>query len=191
MAWEWIGTSAVGIAGIVAAYRAGERGRQHAQNLADEKHRRDVALAREQRQYDRRAEAYVEVLTMAERIGQWVLLVEPPIDVGISAPLLPDLVEQAHNRALVEAFGSDEARRLFAAWNTTVQEAVKTVQLIRLGRASVKSGLPVDDLQRQLEGTVRSDEQAARRSMAAGLGKELRALPIRPSAALARPDDTP
>ena len=161
MAWEWIGTSAVAVAGIIGTAWNGKKGRDHAAHLA-----------REQRDHQHRAGAYVEVLTQVEQIGQWALLVSPPIDVGLSVPDLPDGVAQAKSLALMRAHGSDEARWLYQDWLDAVREIFKTVQLIRMGQDRA-SGIPVNELVLKLEQGLRATEQDAREKFAARISAEL------------------
>ena len=84
MAWEWVVPVAgavtgvaVGLAGIIATYKAGNR--QQATALAVVRQQADaqVAVAREERQQRRLEEAYLEMLAALTTIYYWVPTVYP------------------------------------------------------------------------------------------------------------------
>ena len=65
------------MAGLVATYLTAARGRDQVERmtLAGQKHERK--MTREAREQDRIAGAYIGLLRMTERIGQWAQLVNP------------------------------------------------------------------------------------------------------------------
>ena len=66
MAYEWVGTAVVALAGIGATLLAGKLAHGHSERMT---------LAARQR--ERLAEAYVRLLVLAWRVGQWAQMVEP------------------------------------------------------------------------------------------------------------------
>jgi hypothetical protein len=163
MAWEWVGTAVVGIAGIVGTFRTGEKSRRHAADQAQ--------LGRTQ---DRQAVAYVELLNMVERVGQWVGLVFPLGGSEDLEPDLPDLPDQARASALLAAYGTDVSRALFWAWDEQVRKIMSTVQLIRLAKEQRETGVSVHDQYIKLDGTLRPAEKAAREALGRQVARELR-----------------
>jgi hypothetical protein len=76
--YEWIGTVALGLAGIGATLLAGKFERGHSQRMADEA-----------RQQERLADAYVRLLVLVERVGQWAQMVMPLMDTDPPQPVRP------------------------------------------------------------------------------------------------------
>jgi hypothetical protein len=181
MAWEWVAPVATGVtaitvavAGIVATYKAGAEGRKHAEKLADKKNAADRELAREQRHQQRQAEAYVEVLTIAERIGQWASVVERAYGAGQTLPQLPDLASQARGGALLNAYGSSKALAFYDAWQVTAQEIFVTVSEIL--RIHARGAGPTDaqmELRVKLDLVLREEERVARKALVDELAAEL------------------
>jgi hypothetical protein len=181
MAWEWVAPVATGvtaatvaIAGIAATYRTGAEGRKHAETLTDKKNASDQELAREQRGQQRRAEAYLEVLTIAERIGQWTSTVEPMYQAGQPDPQLPDLATQARGTALLNAYGSSKALVFYNAWRKTAEEIYVTV--LEILRIHARGEGPTDaelDLRRRLNVHLRQEEMDARKALVDELAAEL------------------
>ena len=90
-------------------------------------------MAREARTQERLANAYVDLLDMAERTGQWAQSVRPMMDTIPPQPVppLPELSEQARVEALVGAFGSNEVRRLMEARVSTSSASIRSELLSR------------------------------------------------------------
>ena len=118
----------LGAAGIGATLLAGKFERGHSQRMADEA-----------RQQERLADAYVRLLVLVERVGQWAQMVMPLMDMDPPQPVrpLPGLDEQAEAEAVVNAFGSDQVRQGFKAWRDVIQDMIRAVHLINLGRRLV------------------------------------------------------
>jgi UDP:flavonoid glycosyltransferase YjiC (YdhE family) len=125
---EWI-TGVVGVAGLVATYLTAARGRDQVERmtLAGQKHERK--MTREAREQDRIAGAYIGLLRMTERIGQWAQLVNPMYQPNPDRPH-SDLEAQADVRAEVRAYGSDEVVEAFEAWQKVVTDMIAAVRLI-------------------------------------------------------------
>lgn len=126
VAYEWIGTAGatvLGLAGITATLLAGKFERGHSERMT-----------REAREQERLADAYVRLLVLVERIGQWANMVKPMWDTIPPQPVrpLPDLDEQAEAEAVVNAFGSDDVLKVFEAWRGIMRDIVAAVGLIEL-----------------------------------------------------------
>jgi hypothetical protein len=170
MACEWVApvatattAIAVGVAGILATYFTGGKRLAHEQLLAEE--------AREQQRLEN---AYVGLLDMTERAGQWAQMAYPFMDEGTPVPKLPELPEQARVEALVKAFGSDGVRERMESWRTVVHQMTKTARLIELEdkgqsipQAGEKSARAVFDLE------LRAQERTTREAIADQVAVEL------------------
>ncbi|MBO4140164.1 hypothetical protein J5U46_08420 [Micromonospora tulbaghiae] len=151
MAWDWVvpvATSGfgalVGISGIVASFKTSERSRQHAENLAEERHwhelelakqksEHDLRLAREQRRQERQAVAYVEILKEVQRVSFWANASHPDGAMEKDdAPKHLHLVTDSAADALLRTYGSDEVIGLFDTWRTRVQEIAKSFHLLTI-----------------------------------------------------------
>ena len=170
VSFEWIGTASVGALGIIATYRSGTQTRREQERLA--------ALAR-------RADAYVEVLTIAEHIGNWAQRVRPVLDTypPRPPPPFPELDQQIRAQALLSASGTDEVRALLAAWRETVNAVSRADMLIgfeleRRNEPRELRGEPPlldgEDPWLALEQKLRPAEQAAREALGARINEELR-----------------
>lgn len=170
MAWDWVvpvATSGfgafVGISGIVASFKTSERSRQHAENLAKERHRHELELARqrnehdlrltrEQRQQERQAAAYVEILKEVQRVSFWANASHPDgaLDKDDSPKHL-HLVTDLTADALLRTYGSDEVVEMFDDWRACVQEISKSFYLLTID-------LNADPATRRLSGKQTSEE---------------------------------
>ena len=73
MAWEWVGpvaTATVRVVGIVGTWLTGKQSRDQALATLREQLGHDRLQAREAREQERLESAYLELLKMAERVGQ-------------------------------------------------------------------------------------------------------------------------
>jgi hypothetical protein len=128
MAWEWVGTTTLGVAGIVGTWLVGKQGRDATR-----------VDAKEARKQQRLETTYVPLLEMAERTGQWVQMAYPMIDTNPPQPNpaeLPSFAEQAHTEAVARAFGSVEVRNRMKTWRAVVTEMIRTVEQIGREEAS-------------------------------------------------------
>lgn len=83
MAWEWAGPvsgAVVGLGGLVAGWRISVGGRKHDERLAQQRHEYETRASDAKWHRDRRADAYVELLDLAERMGAWIGMVHPMWD---------------------------------------------------------------------------------------------------------------
>ncbi|CAN5477083.1 hypothetical protein BH10ACT9_BH10ACT9_60800 [soil metagenome] len=127
MAWEWVphaATATVAVAGIGGTWLTGSRTLAHERRLATE--------AREQQ---RRENAYVDLLDVAERVGHWAQMSWPLFDTDPPRPVpeMPPLAEQAHTEALVRAFGSAQVLAGLKAWREVVRTMLSLDHQIQLG----------------------------------------------------------
>jgi hypothetical protein len=166
MAWEWVGpvaTATVAVPGIFFTWLTGKQGRDDAR-----------AIAKEAREQQRLENAYVDLLDMAERVGQWVRMVYPMIDTNPPQPIpaeLPSLAEQAHTEALVNTFGSDEVRKRMKDWRDVVLEVISTVQQIKWEEEQ-PARYSEESPRRTLE-QLRAQERVAREALANQVAVEL------------------
>lgn len=174
-------TLLVGILGVGGTFIAGERLRRHGQRLA-----------REQREQDRRATAYVDMLISSERIGNWIWSVHPTRKYGVFlAPDGPSADEQAKTKALLLAYGSDEVRDLFGVWDDAARDAIDlahritslgsrgsvfrrtTTYLITIPKSRGRE-TKAKQLRGELDDEARPAEKAAREALASRINLELR-----------------
>ncbi|ORB66942.1 hypothetical protein [Mycolicibacterium tusciae] len=168
MAWDWVGpaaTAAVGMAGILGTLRGGSK------TLAHER-----TLATEARQQQRLENAYVDLLDVAERTGNWTHMVYPMMDTNPPQPVppVPSLEEQAHTVALVRAFGSALVLERMYAWRAIVREMVATAEFIAWDEAN--PGRPRENgerLPRLVLHELRTKEREAREALGDQVASEL------------------
>ena len=175
MAYEWVGTAVVALAGIGATLLAGKLAHGHSERMT---------LAARQR--ERLAEAYVRLLVLAGRVGQWAQMVEPMWDFDPPQPVRPppELDEQGETEAAIGAYGSDEVLQAFEAWRDVVQNIIFTVGLIARERAADKGHQPTSgnaggSLYLTLH-NLRPDERDARKALSHQVRSELRSRRGRP-----------
>jgi hypothetical protein len=116
-----IAGGAVGLAGILVAGVGGWRDRALSRNLAE--------TARKQQ---RLAEAYVELIELAEKIGYWASRLRPvvTVDLDYQPPEPPSLDEQTRVCAKVLAYGSKDVKAKWKSW----QECVKEIEPLSVKR---------------------------------------------------------
>jgi hypothetical protein len=180
MSGQWVGAvlgaavgGAFGAFGTWMAYLTGAKTRASAEKIADSKNKHDRDLAVEQRQQQRRAEAYVEILAIAEQVGQWAGAVLPMLDEGQKTPDLPDLAQQARVNALISAYGSSKAIVFYEAWRSAageVQQAVLNFQAAERARSGSDAAL---EQRRNLDLSLREKERNARKALGDELAAEL------------------
>jgi hypothetical protein len=112
---DWLGPTMggmVGLGGLGAGWRLAVRARKH--EAGSDWHR------------ERRANAYVGLLELAEDMGQVVALMYPAWDTNPPRPLapLPSGERQGKARARVAAFGSPKVKAATDRWCETVAAAL-------------------------------------------------------------------
>jgi hypothetical protein len=131
------------------------------------------ATTKEARVQQRLENAYIELLDMTERAGQWVQTVYPMINTmpPQSDPPLPTLAEQAHTEAVVRAFGSNDVRAHMETWRDLVRQVISTVEQVKW-----EEGQPTQRSQpspRLTLGQLRGEERTAREALADQVAVEL------------------
>jgi hypothetical protein len=179
MAWEWVPPMAgavVAIGGIIGGVVTAKGSRKDARALAQQTNEHQVALAREQRQQQRFADAHLELLTMVEMGGQWVTMVRPIIDTDPPQPLRrpPSLDQQARVDALTAAYCSDEVKAQVDRWRDVVRQVTRATEEIAAAIAQPDAGLDRTKPWRELDFVLRPAERAARKALADQIAFELR-----------------
>lgn len=144
MAWEWVAPTAgavatitVGLGGIIATYKAGNRQSDTALAVGRQQADTQVAVAREERQQRRLEEAYLELLTAITKIHYWVFTVYPMMTKTAeeyTMPPLPELPDPERREALWTAYWSPRVRQLMEEW----EKAVRHLQSAGFGIAAAQ-----------------------------------------------------
>jgi hypothetical protein len=114
---EWIGLLGVVVGGAIGSfstYLTSKRSTEQVERVASAGNKNQRTMAREAREHDRLAGAYVQLLGMTEPIGQWAQQVNPMYRPNPDRPL-PDLDKQAGVVAGMRAYGSEEVVEAFEA----------------------------------------------------------------------------
>ncbi|MGH3936453.1 MAG: hypothetical protein ACRDS1_15990 [Pseudonocardiaceae bacterium] len=155
--------------------------------------RQNAKLARETRTQQRLADSYLEVLRIVEREGLWIEAsvanwkiaaeeaeVEPIPEArnwlpGFKRVKVPEpaVTDRATTAAHLAAFGSDNVRRLYQAWRSTVT-AIDTEEDALHWDADQNYPYPpsLDNLKRLLN-ALQPNERGARQALAGAIAKEL------------------
>jgi hypothetical protein len=139
--------------------------------------------AREGRIEQRRADAYLRVLTIVEREGHWAeawvatfgdlpdphdefaeLLVKPP---G------PDVADRATMSALLAAYGSSEVRDRYAAWRAAADVITRGVRSTLHWLSVDPDAGPTEEYLKEMRDEQVPKEQALRRDLAEAIAREL------------------
>ncbi|MGZ3384770.1 MAG: hypothetical protein ACXVB5_07625 [Isosphaeraceae bacterium] len=186
MAWEWVSPVATASAGVVAGgigvfftWLTGKQSRDHAEETLREQLGHERLQAREAREQERLATAYLELLRMAERVGQWAQMVYPVVDtVPSSMPdtPLPSLPDQAETAALVNAYGSAAVREKWDAWEGVVRQMITQAELTDWEEHNPTSpgDRPFENSPRGVLYRLRPQEAETRRELADQVSAELR-----------------
>jgi hypothetical protein len=174
VAWEWIGTSAVGGLGIVFTWLTGKQSRDQALATLRAQLGHDRLQAREAREQERLESAYLELLMMAERVGIWAQMVYPVFQSG-SPPdtRLPSLEVQADTAALVAAFGTDEVREKAEAWQSVVKQMITAAEQVVWEEAHPSQVPPQGRSARATIHELRPEEKKMRDALGAQVRSEL------------------
>jgi len=168
MATEWIvpvTTTIMGLATVGATAWTTGRGRRHDRELAVDRQRHERFTAHEQWIRDRREDAYVSLIDLAEESGLYVQRVHPMWDSNPPRPVpdLPDLEAQRKVRARVIAFGSQKVKDRMGEWQQFVHRAIYAA-------AAVTDD--VDGARQQLH-DLRDHERQARQALGDQVAAEL------------------
>jgi len=132
MAWEWVSPVAgavVALAGLSGGWLNTRASRRHDEQMGVNRAKQEYLDAHERWYRDKRAEAYLDLLRMAEATGQWVEFVHP-VWTKANRPVLdlPQVETQGSVRAAVIAYGSPSVRRQLGTWLDAVQGAVRAAE---------------------------------------------------------------
>lgn len=180
MAWEWVGTSIVGGLGIYYAWKTGKQSRDQAIETLREQLGHDRLLAREAREQDRLATAYVALMKMTEQTGQWAQMVYPVVQTGeLPATPLPSLELQADTAALVSAYGSPAVRHFTEEWESVVRQMIIQAELVQwedenpAQPGDPRWARPYANSPRGMVDSLRPEERKRREALAAQVRAEL------------------
>lgn len=180
MDWSWIdtvSTAAVGGLGIFFTWLTAKQGRAHALALSDHQAAHALDAARLSRDQDRKSEAYVHALAVAEKIGNWCQSVAPVVVRGKPEPLpdLPDLDSQVGARARLLAFGSPDVQQLWDAWEAAAKQvfadAAYLVAMKQEDRSEEREHR--GQVQRELTLEIKPVEMKARKALSDRVNAEL------------------
>ena len=187
MAWEWVSPVAAasgglfgGAIGAYFAWLSGQQSREQVSRTLQEQFGHDRLQAREDREQQRLENAYLELLRMTERVGNWAQMVYPVIQTGpLPETPLPSPEVQAATAALLAAFGSEEVRQLGETWDAVVRQMIRQAELVQFDESNPPQ--PGDPrLQRHYQNsprwvidTLRPEEQRTRRALGAQVRSEL------------------
>jgi hypothetical protein len=113
MAWEWVtpvttarGPTIVGVAGIAATWLTAKQGRSHAERISEQQFTHERLLANQALKQQPLENAYIDLLDMAERAGQFVQMVYPMLDTNPPQPVreLPSLGRASTHRSTCQRF---------------------------------------------------------------------------------------
>lgn len=156
-----VSSGLVGVIGVGGAIWSGWRDRKAARDLA-----------REERKQQRLADAYIQVLTSAYRLGDWAQSF--PVSADPERPKQVALGEAGRHtvEALVGGFGSNELRELCFAWLDVIAEIAEA----RLNMHSMEDAAIGDGLEarrRYLLDELRPAEAEKRRMLVDQVAREL------------------
>jgi hypothetical protein len=152
-------TALVGVAGIIGGVLiANGRNRHESQQRQAESVEAHARWHRE-----RRADAYVELLQMAETVGVVVVASYPLFDTGQPTPKPPGIDEQHRVTALVGAFGTREVKQVMESWKDIAHSGFRAIEAVSRGDEDARLTLH----------EIRSQEIAARKALADAIAQEL------------------
>ncbi|WP_084026952.1 hypothetical protein [Mycobacterium avium] len=167
MAWEWVApvaTATVGIAGIIFTWLTGKQARDDAR-----------ATAWEARYQQRLEVAYLELLKMAERAGQWAQFVYPVYQSGPPPETqLPTFEVQADTAALLKAFGSDAVQERRETWESVVRQMISAAEQVVWEEAHPSQVPPQGKSARVTIHELRPKEREAREALGNQVAAELK-----------------
>ncbi|MCR3740247.1 hypothetical protein BS35_002802 [Actinomadura glauciflava] len=154
VAWEWVspvatsvGGFGIGLAGIVATYKAGNRQQETALAVAKQQADNQLAVAREERQQRRLETAYTDLLVMLSHVNEWLLRVYPMMTATkeeFTMPSMPEIPNRIEAEAALTAYWSPAIRRLMDDWREAVLKVQRAGIEIAAGRESEERGRGTD-----------------------------------------------
>lgn len=181
MAWEWVSPVAAasggffgGVVGAYFAWLSGKQSRDQVSRTLQEQFGHDRLQAREDREQQRLENAYLELLRMTERVGQWAQIVYPFLQTGpLPETPMPPLEVQADTAALLAAFGTEEVREKTEAWRAVVNEMRVLAELVPREDANPSYVPPGERIARVKIHEIRPDEKRKRDELGAQISSEL------------------
>lgn len=118
MAWDWAGPAATAGGALVGAWVV-IWGRSVERKLARDRFTHERQLGHAQRYGERRADAYVEAMEVAEKVGRFIY------SLGRPGPLVdpPDIEVQIRSRVRVLGYGSPSVKLAYERWYDVSMEA--------------------------------------------------------------------
>jgi len=182
MAYEWVApvaVASVGVTGIVVTSLTGSKARAQAAELAEKQRVQMEKAAVDERNQQRKAEAHVHCLELAEQLGHWAQMLRPWWDTYPPAelPPLPELKEQAAMQARLLAYGSENVATLWDAWNGSINDVRRAGRKLDLYDAAIRSQtitrIDQPEVIRELEDELRPRELERRKRLADKINAEL------------------
>jgi predicted small integral membrane protein len=182
MAWDWVpavsaATSTTIVVGMTlwATSRPGREGREHAETVARQTAEHAEKMAADVRQHKRLESAYIELLQVIERAGNWAGLVCPVMDTNPPRPLpdLPSIDEQVRVRALVTAYGSVKVQELFDEYIGYINEMNVAQQIVAFAK-SESDGRTQLEQREKIDRELRPAERQMRDELGEMIAMELR-----------------
>lgn len=180
MDWSWLdsgATALLGVAGIFFTWLTGKQARDNARDLFQRQSEHASREARLARSHDRRSDAYVHALEVAEQVGNWCQSVQPMVVTDPPQPLpdLPELGTQVAARARLLAFGSDEVRHLWTGWEDSARTILADDRYLADMRAESRAeeGPYLMDVHRELTLEHKPTEARNRKALADQINLEL------------------
>ena len=123
---------------------------------------------------ERRADAYVELLEVAEDIGHVVAVAFPMVETNPPRPEpeLPSGVRQGRARARIAAFGSREVKAAADIWLEAASSALSTAEEVAFFRRAANASEREIRARQRLE-DARAAEQAARGALDEAINADL------------------
>ena len=182
MAWEWVSPVATASAGVLGGgvgafftWLTGKQSRDQALDTLREQLGHERLQAREAREQERLASAYLELLKMAERVGVWAQMIYPVYQSGKPPETpLPSLEVQADTAALVAAFGTDAVREKSETWQSVVRQMISAAELVVWEEAHPSQVPPQGSSARATIYELRPEEKRTRDELGAQVRAELR-----------------
>jgi hypothetical protein len=146
------GLAALGglLSGLVTNWLGDRRDKRryaHERAMAMEARRHDEATAAEARRQQRLEQAYLELLAYLAHHAAWARSVRSLFDIKPPDPLKDENVKRIEG--LVEAYGSDEVRRLMVEWIRCGGRFANTEAIIQMAERSPNSSEQLDDKARE------------------------------------------
>jgi len=180
MAWEWVApvaTAAVGIAGIYGTWRTGKDGREHAEHVAEQ----NAAAALKREREARRAAAYLDVLTMVNRMTAGANTITAVVQFEDNEEMpFPTRAEQTEINAKLSLYGTPPAREAFKTWFDSTRRMMTTHVHLQLDSESEESKERAE-IRKRLE-EERQEMVQASQALADLMNSELATLPYFPDA---------